>query len=1210
MINKIIHMLTFPLLIIMFMAVEAVYSQNSNETSDFYYGKELYDDNLYDLAAIQFNEFLEKYPSSPNLGLASFLLAESYFFSQKISQAKDAYIKFIINFPSHQNLPQALYRIGECYEQQQNREDALTSFLRLENTHIDNPWYFKGLLKAASLSIELQKFVQSESILNTLINANPEGEFISQTWLLYSQLYYAQKKYKKSIDILETVLKKSIPPEQKCSIELRLGEIYQDIGLLEKSIEHYQKVTAIQTVPEYTQQAFFHLGEINAVKGKNELALQNFQNIIQISRDTELKIRTLLKSGDIYLHKDDFNSSLSSFNAALTLDSLNHQARFGKALSLLGLNKIQPAEKIFTALLQDSLISSSLEKRILLHCAALAYQNKTVAKMIAYLDAYLTAYPHDKLKDIILLKKGKVCLQNGLWDEGYYSLRKIWKEYPKSQYIPEARFIYAKGLEQVGRYREAQSLYSFIVDNYPQSSWQEESEKRGQWINTFIDKDYDKGLLKLSTVMIQDKNNPDYKFALGKIYFYDFKNYKKAVNIFQTLLAADTTFPDTGELYYLLGKSYENLFLYYNQDDYRDSAGYYYQKNLDKTDQSFFSLKSRLSLADLLSSISLKESLSLVSKYPIETLSDSLQYEFRYRRAQYLYKSDSLKQALPWYTTVSKNAVFSQYKEPSLFKMGKIQYTLQSYEKADSLFSLYQSQYKSGLYLPAVLFCQARIQESLQKYSQSIINYTSLEEKYFYSVFRDSALRYLGNLYLKTGNYPQAIDLYTRILLQDSLLQVAVSTGLIEKKVDSENLKEYLFGLAKSYQCNDNLNKAQHIYLKYGKSFNSHQDKIRYYTALATLAEQRTDSLRAVEYLNHLFTLQPNDSVAAALGNLLLRMKKYDRAREIFNQGLSVSTSDSIKCLLSSRIIISMLKEKKIPQADVRIDLFNQSFKNYDYREKYLAEFYLEKGKAYIEEKDFDAALKFLYKVDNRDKYPHLVPQAKFQIGRVYLITNKTDKALDILTYLTENYKNHPIAFKVYLNLGYHYYQSQQYQNAIHALKIASSSSDNQIKKTAWRILIKIYEENGLIDNALKVTRDYMDQFPHAPDILQQKIKVGTLLMQLHEYDRAIEQLKSLKVYTDAESEARIQYWIAKSYYNMGQFRKAIFEFLKVKYLSQPTKLPWKTTAMYEASNAYIKLQEYDKAEDLLKKLIQIEGTTSSMGRFAVDKLEEIKSRK
>ena len=120
---------------------------------------------------------------------------------------------------------------------------------------------------------------------------------------------------------------------------------------------------------------------------------------------------------------------------------------------------------------------------------------------------------------------------------------------------------------------------------------------------------------------------------------------------------------------------------------------------------------------------------------------------------------------------------------------------------------------------------------------------------------------------------------------------------------------------------------------------------------------------------------------------------------------------------------------------------------------------------------------------------------------------------------------------------------------------------------------------------------------------------MGTLLMQLHEYDRAIEQLKSLKVYTDAESEARIQYWIAKSYYNMGHFKKAIFEFLKVKYLSQPTKLPWKTTAMYEASNAYIKLQEYDKAADLLKKIIQIEGTTSSMGRFAVNKLQEITSR-
>jgi tetratricopeptide (TPR) repeat protein len=112
--------------------------------------------------------------------------------------------------------------------------------------------------------------------------------------------------------------------------------------------------------------------------------------------------------------------------------------------------------------------------------------------------------------------------------------------------------------------------------------------------------------------------------------------------------------------------------------------------------------------------------------------------------------------------------------------------------------------------------------------------------------------------------------------------------------------------------------------------------------------------------------------------------------------------------------------------------------------------------------------------------------------------------------------------------------------------------------------------------------------------------------MYLKEYVRAIEHFKELRPFADAESEPEIQFYIAQSYKEMGNFERATAEYLKVKYLTKPTKLPWQVTALFEASKCLISLGEIAQAKVILKRIISEEGTASNFGRFAVQKLEEL----
>ena len=158
------------------------------------------------------------------------------------------------------------------------------------------------------------------------------------------------------------------------------------------------------------------------------------------------------------------------------------------------------------------------------------------------------------------------------------------------------------------------------------------------------------------------------------------------------------------------------------------------------------------------------------------------------------------------------------------------------------------------------------------------------------------------------------------------------------------------------------------------------------------------------------------------------------------------------------------------------------------------------------------------------------------------------------------------------------------------------------------RYLIRTYDSVRMWDVALALTRKYIERFPEADDIIQKWVQIGLFYMRLNSYPQAIQCFRDIQIDADAETEAEIQYWIAKCYNDMGDFEQAIFEFLKVKYISKPTKLPWASTALYEAGMAYLKLNKSEEAIKLFEKVMQSEGATSDMGRIAKRRIEEIKA--
>ncbi len=306
--------------------------------------------------------------------------------------------------------------------------------------------------------------------------------------------------------------------------------------------------------------------------------------------------------------------------------------------------------------------------------------------------------------------------------------------------------------------------------------------------------------------------------------------------------------------------------------------------------------------------------------------------------------------------------------------------------------------------------------------------------------------------------------------------------------------------------------------------------------------------------------------------------------------------------------IVCLYRLDQIKEARALAKRFAKDFKGVVDLNSAQARFAYEEGEYYFRQKRFDRAEKAYRRAVNR-KNTKWARQAEFAIAKLYLTLNKTDKALNQLTDIPQKYPGTRVADLALLNLGVFYHQNKQLANAIFTLsKVVADSQrlEPATLQSAERELIRCYDEAGMWDRAIALSRDYLRRFPDAEDAFSRKVQIGVLLIKLNEYDRAIDYLRELKLEADPESQAEVQYWIGKAFLSKGDLETAISELLRVRYACPPTKLPWDVTAMFEAANAYMRLQRYDRAQKLFEQIVRLRGSNSNFGRSALQKIKEI----
>jgi tetratricopeptide (TPR) repeat protein len=507
------------------------------------------------------------------------------------------------------------------------------------------------------------------------------------------------------------------------------------------------------------------------------------------------------------------------------------------------------------------------------------------------------------------------------------------------------------------------------------------------------------------------------------------------------------------------------------------------------------------------------------------------------------------------------------------------------------------SAYPAGSHTAEVLARLADISVQQNDPAHAAEMYQRLANEFFYTEAATNARRKLADAEIATGNFSNAISLYSDLLNQQE------TNALAENGADPS----LLLALATAYQHAGDKANAKKCLFQVLALEQSGETAGQAYAALGWIYKDEGSIDIATSYFRQAEKISPGTTATKDVADLLFAGGNYTEAIKQFTELSKAAKDDASRRYFDSKIVIAQLRDDKIAQADKGIDAFKKKYKGID---EDLAAFELERGNFYFRQEDYPHALKTFTEVAKKYDETSSAPTALYWIGKTYEVTEKPQEAIKQITDLIEKYPQAEIIPRAHLALGNIYYEAENWPESIKHYRVVvdDTAADASLLPFAMSNLIETYEAAGINDAALSITRKYLDRYPNSEDSFDKKIKIGILYSRLGYYDQAILQLQGLLDQAGSDLEGEIRYYIAEANYNKGDYQQAILDFLKVPYLvTKKGKIDWTANSLYMSGQSYEKMGRYDQAMTMYQQIVDRNGIDETFKAAAKKEIDRVK---
>ncbi len=1212
-------------LLLIIMLVTITFSQRYGESDDFSYALKLFNEGFYDIAAQQFQVFLERYPNSERVPDAKYYLALSYYNVQDFERARIEFQSLAVGYPDHNRAPDAWQKVGESYQKLNKPAAAAKAFETVKVLYPEDPNAPPSLYEAANVYFNNGQLKQAESTLQDFLDRYPASALYAKGRLLYARILMQEQNFDQAFKEFQKVLESDASSDVLATAHVGLGEFYQNLGQMEKAKSEYDLVLTQFSSTDAVYQAILKYTDLLANTQDFEKATSLISKNLNRFKDRRQQAELNLKLAAIYFLQENFLSArkiLESLQPDMLNDSLAARTYFYLGNVYTAEEKFQQSLSAFDKLLDSKELKTGGKRYIPETQKQIGY---TLLKSDQFLRAqdqltqYIKNYPEDNNTGRLLVDLFYAALKNRnsrIAEEVYHQLLKNYPNHPKRD---DMLFKLGSYYFQNNNFSESQSKFQQFIQDYYASAKYDSAKQHLNLIRNFYNTNQNVGVNKLARLIgriLSDENTQVLKLELAKIYLHELRNIEEAIQLSESIVHSSTDSTSLAEAYFLLGESYWRLAQ---------------KKAFEGNINSFEIEEAQANLKNAMSYINAFEAKdSLTFKFLQLTAQDPFAGEMpvdrkikfwehfisNYQNSKFLdrgklvlaeiYESIGNTDKAVTYLNAVLQSSNTNLSGDAYFSLGNLYYAQGDFQKAAEYLKEYLLKTSIHPHRAEAFALLAKMREGQEMYDEAAQFWARLSQQYDYTSVAEQAKDRIPQIYLKAGKYQAVLD-YTKPYISNIFHK-----DILLRHLNKIENPKFLFYSGKAYFQLDRYSKARQELMGYIFNTANQTYSDESLMLLADISIEEGDMDAAVLHLQLVaknedspFFIQANAKIA----DIYFEQQKYDKAQALYAKLIPQVDDPEQQVRFRAREMISLINQGRLSAFNSKLSIFKKQHDSHNEYRNYRANFEFEIGKYYYENKNFDSAIDKFENVADDYKKSEFADDAEYYLGLTYTTLNKVEKAQDILTAFAEKYPNSILKPNIYVTLGGLYYRAEKQNLAVGAFKRAvEMAQEPSTRKVALSNLISLYQDLGLWDGVLNQSRTYVEEFPEADDVMDKKILIGTSLSRLNRYTEAVEYLRKLKFRANSEQEPEIQFYIGEAYFNAGQYQNAIRELVKIPLLSKQTKLQWEASALYYSGQAYEKLGRREDAIRMYQEIIDRPGIMVELKREARKKIDQLKN--
>jgi len=675
--------------------------------------------------------------------------------------------------------------------------------------------------------------------INQFLEEYPQSEKLIQAKILLGQCYFFLNQYLKAYDIFQTVLTYS---QFQDATLFWLGETLLKGSDYTQAEKYYKQVMELYPDSIYRPQAYYSLGWTYFEAGDYGAAKNTFSQLISQFPTHQLKEDALFKVGECLYNQEKYEQAIHTFQEYLEMFPQSN--RIAQIYFYIG-------ESYY-------------------------YQDDSLTASTFYAKASDMSYD-PKVSLMAKISQGWCYLKLQRYELSQRAFEESLKQTPNQEFRDDIYLGQATLATEMDHHQKAIEYYSQLIAEFPSSP-------------------------RLAEAYLGRANS-----------LYMNQQFNEAIAEYTHLI---TKVGPTSESRDLMEKAYFGLAWTYLKNNQPDLAIAQFQKVIDHSPSKISQVSALVQIADAYQEINqLDKAIEIYDKI-LKEYTDSVYTDYaQYRQGIALLKQDKIESATLSFKTLAANFPKSKYLNEAKYFLGVAYYKKEDWATASHHIQEYLNAAASSSEFLAeatyiLALCYSNLNESkkalktfqeiiksfpseitvirnaemgiakslynLDQIDEAIEKFKSITEKYSDSLTAQEAFLFVGNHYLTTEDYTQAIQSYTEIL---------------KRFPTSPQLNFVNYAIAQAYEQLGQYEQALNYYRKITDP-SDHEIYAKAKLAIAEIFAQQLDPMTAIQTYENIIVHSPDFKRDAyvKMAELYKSQQNYDKALEAYQQALSASS--------------------------------------------------------------------------------------------------------------------------------------------------------------------------------------------------------------------------------------------------------------------------------------------------------------------------------